>query len=58
MKVWMEEHIVLHHDDVHAVNTEEHPNTVVPANLPVNRVDGGKTGIVLPPLSWNVLRFC
>ena len=54
----MQEHIVLHHDDVQAVNTEENPNEVVPADLPVNRVDGGKADIVLPPLSWNVLRFC
>ena len=53
----MEKHIVLHHDDVLAENTEEHPNRVVPVDVPVNPVTEGKVQIALPPLSWNVLRF-
>ena len=53
----MQEHIVLHHDDVQAVNTEENPNEVVPSSLPVVPVEGGRAQVVLPPLSWNVLRF-
>ena len=53
----MTEHIVLHHDDVRAVNTEEHPDTVVPTTLPVVRAEGGKFTVSLPALSWNVLRF-
>ena len=53
----MREHIVLHHDDVYAVNTEEKPDEVVPSTLPVVPVTDGKAQIALPPLSWNVLRF-
>ena len=53
----MREHIVLHHDDVHAVNTEAAPHTVYPAQLPVQPLDGGRGQIRLSPLSWNVLRF-
>ena len=53
----MTEHIVLHHDDVHAVNTEDAPHTVFPASVPVQALDGGRGQIRLSPLSWNVLRF-
>ena len=53
----MTEHIVLHHDDVHAVNTEENPNEVVPASCPLTHPDGGRVDILLPALSWNVIRF-
>ena len=53
----MTEHIVLHHDDVHAVNTEENPNEVVPASCPLTQPDGGRADIWLPALSWNVIRF-
>ena len=53
----MTEHIVLHHDDVHAVNTETAPHTVYPTQLPVQPLDGGRGQIRLSPLSWNVLRF-
>ena len=51
------EHIVLHHDDVKAVNTEAAPDTVAPAAGSEIAVDGGKASAVLPALSWNVLRF-
>ena len=53
----MTEHIVLHHDDVNAVNTEENPNEVVPAACPLTQPDNGKATVVLAPLSWNVIRF-
>ena len=53
----MQEHIMLHHDDVHAVNTEEKPNEVVPTTMPVEAVTDGQVQVKLPPLSWNVLRF-
>ena len=53
----LQEHILLHHSDVKAVNTEEHPDTVVPAAGPGGTVDGGKAQIKVPALSWNVLRF-
>lgn len=51
------EHIVLHHDDVNAVNSEQFPNTVVPQRLKDFEVDQGCFSLELPPLSWNVLRF-
>ena len=50
----LEEHIVLHHDDVKAVNTEDCPNRVVPHSMPLKKTDGRT---VIPALSWNVLRF-
>ena len=53
----MTEHIVLHHSDVYAVNTEEKPDEVVPVQIPVRPVLVEKPQILLPPLSWNVLRF-
>ncbi len=53
----LKEHILLHHDDVHAVNTEEHPDTVRPTAGPGGKIDGGKAEICLPALSWNVVRF-
>ena len=53
----LEEHILLHHDDVKAVNTEENPGNVAPTAGPGGKVDGGKAEIKLPALSWNVLRF-
>ncbi|MBQ8160901.1 MAG: alpha-N-arabinofuranosidase [Clostridia bacterium] len=55
MKV--EEHIVLHHDDVKAVNTEEKPEEVAPVTGEKGQMDGGKLEIVLPALSWNVIRL-
>ena len=51
------EHIVLHHDDVKAVNTEENPNNVAPMPGPGGTVDGEHAAVKLPALSWNVLRF-
>ena len=56
-KMKMSEHLLLHHDDVKAVNTEEQPDNVVPVSIPVTPAEGERAQIVLPPLSWNVLRF-
>ena len=53
----MTEHIVMHHDDVGAVNTEENPENVIPVQVPADNVDGGRAQIKLQPLSWNVIRF-
>ena len=47
-------HTVLHHDDMKAVNTEEHPDEVKPVQVPVVIEDDC---IVLPAASWNVIRF-
>ena len=53
----MTEHLVLHHDNVNAVNTEEDPNEVIPVPQPVDTTGAGIREIRLPPLSWNVIRF-
>ncbi len=51
------EHIVLHHDDVKAVNTETAPDTVAPKQGNGGTIDGGRMSVVLPSLSWNVIRL-
>ena len=51
------EHIVLHHDDVKAVNTEENPENVAPSAGSGGRMDGGRLEICLRNLSWNVIRL-
>lgn len=51
------EHIVLHHDDVKAVNTEAQPNCVAPQLGCGGKLDGGRLSVTLKPLSWNVLRL-
>lgn len=51
------EHIVLHHDDVKAINTEENPNNVAPQEGKGGTLDGGRLEVVLPSLSWNVIRL-
>ena len=56
-KLRFAEHIVLHHDDVKAVNTEEHPDNVAPAAGAPASVDDGRASVVVPSLSWNVVRF-
>ena len=51
------EHILLHHDDVKAVNTEDQPDTVSPQKGGHGKVDGGYFAIRVPALSWNVIRL-
>jgi alpha-N-arabinofuranosidase len=51
------EHIVLHHDDVKAINTEENPDNVAPKAGNGGTLDSGKLEIKLPSLSWNVIRL-
>ena len=51
------EYILLHHDDVNAINTEDDPGNVIPAAGPGGNIDGGRAEIGIPALSWNVLRF-
>ncbi len=54
----LKEHLVLHHDDVKAVNTEQNPDNVIPAAVPLaGNMEGGKPQVKLQALSWNVLRF-
>ena len=51
------EHIVLHHENVKAVNSEDEPNEVVPTIHHGYEVEDGKFSVLLPALSWNVLKF-
>ncbi len=51
------EHIVLHHDDVKAVNTEGNPDNVAPAKGNGGIIDGGMLSVPLGKLSWNVIRL-
>ncbi|NLY11438.1 MAG: alpha-N-arabinofuranosidase [Firmicutes bacterium] len=51
------EHIVMVHEDVKAVNTEDNPNNVVPHNNGDASVKGNKLVSYLPKLSWNVIRL-
>ena len=51
------EHIVIHHDDVKAVNTAENPGNVAPVKGPGGIFDNGRFTAAIPALSWNVLRF-
>ena len=53
----MQEHIVMHHSDVNAVNTEADPFAVTPYTVKPALPENGRTKCILPPLSWNVLRF-
>ena len=53
----VEEHIVLHHDDVKAVNSEEHPLNVAPTAVQGGKIENGVLTVRLPALSWNVIRL-
>ena len=52
-----DEHFLLHHDDVKAVNTELNPNAVVPVQGEGCKKENGYFKVEIPALSWNVLRF-
>ena len=56
-KVKFEEQIILHHDDVKAVNTEQAPNTVVPIVRKDYKLEDGLINVKIPALSWNVLKL-
>lgn len=56
-KMELAEHILLHHDDVKAVNTETNPENVIPTAGPGGKADGGRFELRVPALSWNVFRF-
>ena len=56
-KLRLAEHLLLHHDDVKAVNTEDAPDTVVPRQGPGGVIDGEQATLRIPALSWNVIRF-
>jgi alpha-N-arabinofuranosidase len=51
------EHILLHHDDPKAFNTESAPGTVLPVVRLGYESEHGYFKIHIPALSWNVLKF-
>lgn len=51
------EHIIMEHEDVKAVNTEDNPDNVKPDNNGNARVEGEKLTADLGNLSWNVIRL-
>lgn len=51
------EHIVMHNDDVDAVNTEANPFNVVPNNSGNAKITDGIVTANLSKLSWNVIRL-
>lgn len=53
----VQEHIVLHNDDLKAVNTEENPNNVIPKTGGTSKVDDGILQAVFEKKSWNVIRL-
>jgi alpha-L-arabinofuranosidase len=52
-----DEHILLHHENGKATNTEENPNEVMPVIRNEYWAENGNFSILLPALSWNVLKF-
>lgn len=56
-KVTLLEHVVLNGPDLSAVNSFEAPETVKPHNQPVNSQPSAQQQVILPKLSWNLLRF-
>jgi alpha-N-arabinofuranosidase len=51
------EHTTLTGDDPDAVNDAENPDLVSPRRLDDVKLDGGRAQVVLPPLSWNMVRL-
>jgi alpha-N-arabinofuranosidase len=51
------EHVLLHHEDLYAVNTEDAPNTVAPIICDHSGVSAGQLHTTLPAKSWNMIRL-
>ena len=51
------EHIVLHHEDIKAENTQSNPDNVKPHTGGASRVENGILTAVLENKSWNVIRL-
>lgn len=47
----------LAHEDIRATNSEEAPDAVTPRHNPEARLDQGRLEVVLPPVSWNIIRL-
>ena len=53
----VQEHMVMHNDDLKSVNTEANPNNVVPKAGGNAKVGDGTLTAVLRKTSWNVIRL-
>jgi alpha-N-arabinofuranosidase len=51
------EHVGIADDDPDAVNDARNPDRVGPRTLDSPKLDGGRIQLVLPPLSWNMIRL-
>ncbi|WP_274894018.1 alpha-L-arabinofuranosidase C-terminal domain-containing protein [Thermoanaerobacterium sp. R66] len=51
------EHIVLENNDIKATNTKENPDNVVPHSKNDVVIEDGLVKVILPRLSWNVIRL-
>lgn len=51
------EHIVLNGTDIKAVNNFDNPLRVVPKKMDAPKADGEKIKVILPKLSWNMIRI-
>jgi len=49
--------VELHHDDPKAMNTEAAPDAIVPRTHALPRTPSDLSGLLLGPLSWNLLRL-
>jgi alpha-N-arabinofuranosidase len=51
------EHVAVHDADPDAVNSAEQPDRVMPRRLDPPKVIDGHATVILPPLSWNMVRL-
>ncbi len=51
------EHVILEHEDLFAVNTEENPDNVVPHTCDLSKTESGTLRMVLKSRSWNMIRL-
>lgn len=51
------EHIIMDGSDLFATNTLKEPYKVVPRLSPIKKSEGSEFNVMLPKLSWNVIRF-
>lgn len=51
------EHVILDGSDLRAVNSFAEPEKVKPRSLPIEAIQAGLIQVILPKLSWNMLRF-
>ena len=55
--IGFKEQLVLHHDNIKAINSEHKPDEVLPVVRHDCETENGIFSIQIPALSWNVLKF-